>query len=89
MVCEKVIIKNKSGLHARPASVLVRIANGFKSDIYIKKDSATVSAKSIMGVLVLGVSKDNEIIVQADGSDEVEALEAIVKMIKSKFNEED
>ncbi|MFZ7120958.1 MAG: HPr family phosphocarrier protein [Eubacteriaceae bacterium] len=89
MVCKKVIIKNKSGLHARPASVLVRIANEFKSDIYIKKDSATVSAKSIMGVLVLGVSKGDEIIIQADGSDEVEALEAIVKMIKLKFNEED
>ncbi|MFZ7131466.1 MAG: HPr family phosphocarrier protein [Eubacteriales bacterium] len=89
MVFKKVEISNKTGLHARPASLFVELANRFKSDIYVKKDTVTVSAKSIMGIMVLGVSKGSEIIIEADGSDENEAIEALTKLVESKFNQEE
>jgi phosphotransferase system HPr (HPr) family protein len=72
-------------LHARPAAKFVELANRFKSDIYIKKDTATVSAKSIMGVMVLGVDRGTEIIIEASGSDEQEALDALCALIESGF----
>ncbi|SHE68445.1 HPr family phosphocarrier protein [Alkalibacter saccharofermentans] len=85
MVCKSVVVTNKLGLHARPASKFVELANRFKSDIYIKKDTATVSAKSIMGVMVLGVDKGTEIIIEASGSDEEEALNALCALVESEF----
>lgn len=85
MVYKSVVITNKLGLHARPAAKFVELANRFKSDIYIKKDTATVSAKSIMGVMVLGVDKGTEIIIEASGSDEQEALDALCALIESGF----
>ncbi|MPW24820.1 HPr family phosphocarrier protein [Alkalibaculum sp. M08DMB] len=88
MVYKKIIIGNKSGLHARPASLFVELANKFKSEIFIKKENTTVNAKSIMGVMTLGVRKDTEIIIEAIGSDEEEALDALVKIVEKKFNEE-
>lgn len=88
MVFKKVIISNKSGLHARPASLFVQTANKFKSEIFIKLENMTVNAKSIMGVMTLGVGKNTEIIIEVDGSDEVEALEALVKLVDAKFNEQ-
>ncbi|HAE62788.1 MAG TPA: phosphocarrier protein HPr [Eubacteriaceae bacterium] len=85
MVYKSVVITNKLGLHARPAAKFVELANRFKSDIYIKKDTATVSAKSIMGVMVLGVDRGTEIIIEASGSDEQEALDALCALIESGF----
>jgi phosphocarrier protein len=85
MVYKNVVITNKLGLHARPAAKFVELANRFKSDIYIKKDTATVSAKSIMGVMVLGVDRGTEIIIEASGSDEQEALDALCALIESGF----
>ncbi|NTW70800.1 MAG: HPr family phosphocarrier protein [Eubacteriaceae bacterium] len=89
MVYKNVVVKNKSGLHARPASKFVETANKFASDIFIKKDTATVSAKSIMGVMVLGVAQGTEIGIEASGSDEKEALDALVKLIDTGFDEEE
>lgn len=89
MVYKKVVVKNKLGLHAKPAARFVELANRFKSDIYIKKDTATVSAKSIMGVMVMGVSKDTEILIEASGSDEKEALQALVELIESGMGDEE
>lgn len=88
MVYKKVVLRNRSGLHARPASLFVELANRYKCDINIKKETITVSAKSIMGVMVLGVSQDSEIVIEADGSDENEALEALVQLVESKFYED-
>ena len=88
MVFKKMIITNKSGLHARPASLFVELANKFKSEIFIKKENITVNAKSIMGVMTLGVGKNTELIIQANGLDEEEALDRLVKIIESGFNEE-
>lgn len=88
MVSKKVTVLNKSGLHARPASQFVEAANEFKSDIYLHKENATVSAKSIMGVMVLGISKGSEIVIQAEGPDEREAVDTLIKLIETKFGED-
>lgn len=88
MVYKNVVVKNKLGLHARPAARFVELANRFKSDIYIKKDTATVSAKSIMGVMVMGIAKGAHITIEADGSDENEALEALVELIEEGLGDE-
>jgi len=88
MVFTKVVLKNKSGLHARPASLLVELANKYKSEIMIKKKNMIINAKSIMGVMTLGASKGTEIEIEIEGSDEKEALEAILELVHNNFNEE-
>ncbi len=87
---EKGIVKvvNDVGLHARPAALFVAKAASFKSDIRIHnatKDGKWVSAKSILGVLTLGVEKDHEIEITAEGEDEVEAVKQIIALIESDF----
>lgn len=89
MVSKNVVINNKTGLHARPASKFVQIANEFKCDIFIEKGMTRVNAKSIMGVMTLGAGKGTSITIIADGIDEKEALESLTKIIESKFGEED
>ena len=87
MLTESFIIKNKVGLHARPASVLVQTANKFKSDIKIEKDGRIVSAKSILGVLSLGAEKGSTIIVTVEGIDEEEALKTIEDLVNNNFGD--
>ncbi len=81
-------IKNKLGLHARPAALLVQTAGKFKSDIKISKDGYTVNGKSIMGVMTLAAETGSEIEVIIDGEDQEEAMKAIEELIESKFGEE-
>ncbi|RBP46796.1 HPr family phosphocarrier protein [Garciella nitratireducens] len=88
MVSKNIVIRNKSGLHARPASKFVQTANEFKSDIFIEKDSTKVNAKSIMGVMTLGAGKGSEITLIAEGEDEKKALDALVELIENNFYEE-
>lgn len=83
MVERKVIIKNPTGLHARPASLLVKEANKFKSEIMINKNGKDVNAKSILSVLSLGVSNGDEIIIKANGEDEKEAMDAIINLLET------
>ncbi|SEF88065.1 phosphocarrier protein [Caloramator fervidus] len=83
MIERKVIIKNPTGLHARPASLLVKEANKFKSEIMINKGGKDVNAKSILSVLSLGVSNGDEIIIKANGEDEKEAMDAIINLIET------
>ncbi len=86
---EKVVkILNKSGLHARPAAMLVKAASQFKSDINIEHQGNVLNAKSIMNVMSMGVKKDEEIKLIADGPDAEEAINALVELIESKFDEE-
>ncbi|TCO76938.1 HPr family phosphocarrier protein [Marinisporobacter balticus] len=80
-------IMNTSGLHARPASIFVKMATGFTSAINIEFNGKNVNAKSIMNLLSLGLKKDDEIKIIANGEDEVEAVEALVGLIHSKFSE--
>ena len=81
-------ILNRLGLHARAAAQLVRLANGFASEIHLEKDGMEVNGKSIMGVLMLAAPKDTKILVRAVGLDAEEALAAIGDLIARKFEEE-
>lgn len=81
-------ILNRLGLHARAAARLVRLANGFASEIRLVKDGMEVNGKSIMGVLMLAAPKDTKILVRAIGLDAEEALAAIGDLIARKFEEE-
>ena len=81
-------VLNRLGLHARAAAQLVRLANGFASEIHVLKDGIDVNGKSIMGVLMLAAPKDTKILIRAVGPDAEEAVAAIGEMIARKFGEE-
>jgi phosphocarrier protein len=81
-------ILNRLGLHARAAAQLVRLANGFTSEIHVVKDGMEVNGKSIMGVLMLAAPKDTKILIRAIGLDAEEAVAAIGELIARKFGEE-
>lgn len=83
MVERKVTVKNKTGLHARPAALFVQKASQFQSEIKILKDGREASAKSIMGVMSLGVSQGTEILIKADGDDAQQAVEALTELVQS------
>lgn len=79
---KQAIVKNKIGLHARPAAKVVAEGNKFKSNMVIKKGEREVNMKSLLGVLSLGAMCGDVVIVQAEGDDEIEAVEAVVKLIE-------
>ena len=83
MVEKEVVVKNGSGLHARPATLLVKKASGFKSDVSIEFNGKKANVKSLIGVLSLAVTKDATIKVVASGDDEALAVEEIVKLVES------
>jgi phosphocarrier protein len=86
---KKTKILNSLGIHARPASLLVKLASQFESKVELEKNNIEVNAKSIMGILMLASEKGQEIIVRAEGNDEEKAVKAIVDLIeKRKFDEE-
>ncbi len=88
MVEREVVIKNRAGMHARPAALLVQTANKFSSNIYFEKDSEQVNGKSIMGIITLGATYNTELKIIADGKDEIEAVEALAGLFENKFEEE-
>ena len=88
MIEETLQIKNKHGLHARPAAHLVKIAGKFTSEIKIFKDGLEINAKSIMGVMMLAAEPGSEVLVQDDGMDEGEALAEIEDLFEKKFYED-
>ncbi len=81
------IIINELGLHARAAAKVVRIANGFKSNITLKKDNKNADAKSIMKILMLSASKGSSIEICIDGNDQDDAMKAVVEIFKNGFDE--
>ncbi|MGQ9508195.1 MAG: HPr family phosphocarrier protein [Thermodesulfobacteriota bacterium] len=81
-------IKNRLGLHARAAALLVKTANRFASEIIIEKDGIEVNGKSIMGILMLAAAKGTKITVKVEGKDAAEALQSLGKLIEEKFGEE-
>jgi len=85
LVRKELTVKNKQGLHARPAALFVQIANKFVSRITVKRDSEEVDGKSIMGILMLGAEKDSQIVIEAEGTD---ADLALVELEKIVTNEE-
>ena len=88
MVSRNVIIKNSVGLHARPATFFIQKANSFKSSIWVEKDDRKVNAKSLLGVLSLGVAKGMTIKLTADGADEALAIEGLENLINTGFEEQ-
>ena len=88
MYSQKVTVENKTGLHARPASVFVQTASKFKSNITVQKDEKSINAKSILNIMTLGAVKGVEITISAEGPDEEAAVKTLVDLIKSKFGEE-
>jgi phosphocarrier protein len=83
-----VTIRNRAGMHARPAALLVKTASAFASRIYIEKDSERVNGKSIMGVITLGATFNSTLKVIADGPDEAQAVDAIEQLFERRFEEE-
>ena len=78
MYVKEVLVQNKAGLHARPATFFIQKANEYKSTIWVEKEERRVNAKSLLGVLSLGIIGGTTIKVIADGSDETEAVEGLV-----------
>ncbi|ADN03125.1 HPr family phosphocarrier protein [Spirochaeta thermophila] len=88
MTEREVVIKNRAGIHARPATLLVNTANKFSSQIFLEKDSERVNAKSIMGIITLGAGYNTKLRIIADGEDEEEAVKALAELFDKKFEEE-
>lgn len=87
MYVQEVNVENQVGLHARPATFFIQKANEYKSSIWVEKEERRVNAKSLLGVLSLGIVGGTNIRIIADGSDENEAVDGLVKLIKSGFTE--
>ena len=89
MVIEKeLIIKNKQGLHARPAALFVQIANKFTCDINVSKDDQEINGKSIMGILMLAAEKGSRIRLKAEGEDAQDAIQELEKLLSGLMDEE-
>ena len=84
LVKKELIVKNKQGLHARPAAMFVQVANKFDSRITVRRDTEEVNGKSIMGILMLGAEKGSLIIIEADGLDAQEALTELEKIVNNE-----
>ena len=85
MVSCEVIVQHKVGLHSRPATCFVQKANEYKSVLYIEKEEKRINAKSLLGILSLGILCDTKITLIADGVDEREALEALRNLAETSF----
>ena len=87
VISKEVTINNQVGLHARPATFFIQKANEFKSSIWIERDERRVNAKSLLGVLSLGIVKGSTVNIVADGVDENEAIATLSELIDSDFSE--
>jgi phosphocarrier protein HPr len=88
MLTKEITVNNQVGLHARPATFFIQKANEFRSGIWIERDDRRVNAKSLLGVLSLGVTKGSSIRIIADGSDEQLAIDALCELIDSDFTKQ-
>ncbi len=87
MISKEVVINNQVGLHARPATFFIQKANEFKSSIWVEKEERRVNAKSLLGVLSLGIMGGTTIRIIAGGSDEEQAVDELVRLVNSGFAE--
>lgn len=87
---EKIVtVKNRAGIHARPASILVKVASKFSSEIFIEKQNGheRVNGKSIMGIITLGATHKSKLKIIANGSDEEKAIQTLIKLFENRFEE--
>ena len=89
MISRNVTIINRLGLHARAATRLVNCASDYVSEIIVKRGARSVNGKSIMGVLTLAAATGTDLTIEADGADEKQALEAVVRLISERFGEDE
>lgn len=87
MFVKDVMVQNQVGLHARPATFFIQKANEFKSSIWIEKEERRVNAKSLLGILSLGIVGGTSIRIIADGADEQQAVDALVELVESGFSD--
>lgn len=87
MVIKSVTITNQVGLHARPATFFIQKANEYKCSIWVEKDERKVNAKSLLGILSLGIVCGTDINIIADGADEQQAVDTLAELVNSKFEE--
>lgn len=88
MYSKDVMVQNQVGLHARPATFFIQKANEFRSSIWIEKEERRVNAKSLLGILSLGIIGGTQIKIIADGADEQAAVNALVELVENGFSEE-
>ena len=87
MISRNVTVTNSLGLHARPATFFIQKANSYKCSIWVEKEDCRVNAKSLLGILSLGISKDAIITIIADGADEEDAVNGLTELVESGFAE--
>jgi phosphocarrier protein HPr len=81
-------LKNKLGMHARPAAAFVKIAQQFKSDIYLERNGQTINGKSILGILTMACPQKGILTIKTEGPDEQAAMKALENLIENKFGED-
>ena len=87
MVAKEVVVNNQVGLHARPATFFIQKANEFKSSIWVEREERRVNAKSLLGVLSLGIVKGTAVTLIAEGVDESAAVATLAELVESNFDE--
>ncbi|MGI6432341.1 MAG: HPr family phosphocarrier protein [Sphaerochaetaceae bacterium] len=87
MVEREVEVLNRAGIHARPAALIVKVANQFQSTIYMEKDRMKINGKSIMGIITLGAAYKSRLLITTEGPDEKEAANAIEQLFINRFEE--
>ena len=87
MISKNVTIQNNVGLHARPATFFIQKANTYQSSVWVEKEDRRVNAKSLLGVLSIGITKGMTVTLIADGSDEKEAIDGLAELIDTNFGE--
>lgn len=87
MIQRDIKLSNRLGLHARAASKLVQVASTFDSEVWITRDGRRVNAKSIMGVLLLAAPCGSQLVLEVNGGDEAQGMQALVELIEDRFGE--
>jgi phosphocarrier protein len=85
---KEIVIINRLGLHARPAAMFVRIANRYRSEIWVEKEGEQINGKSIMGLMMLAAGQGSKLLIRCEGPDAEKAMEEIEDLIKRRFNED-
>ncbi len=88
MIEKLLTVKNRAGIHARPAAIIAQTANHFSCEVFLSRDDTTVNAKSIMGVITMAAGYNTVLTLRTEGADEKEASETIAALFESKFEEE-
>lgn len=89
MISNELTVENRAGIHARPATQIVKVAARYKSDIFFEKDTMRINAKSVMGIITLGATYRTKLTCICDGEDETEALQAMTRLFANRFETDD